>query len=88
LPWPNAVRVKDVEGLLLLAGHSFPRAAAGPSVGAGALSANGKAHAMATATKATNVLQALQGHAFLPAQVTELPTHLNDYKRLCEQKVD
>merc|ERR1712216_391103 len=57
-------------GLLLLAGHSFPRAAAGPSVGAGALSANGKAHAMATATKATNVLQALQGHSFLPAQVT------------------
>ena len=57
-------------GLFLLAGHGLPGATAGASVGAGALTAHWKAHPMTTATQATNVLQALEGHALLTPQIS------------------
>ena len=56
--------------LLLLTGHGFTSAATGAGIGASALTANRKAHAVATAAHATDVLQALEGHALLTAQVT------------------
>ena len=57
-------------GLFLLACHGLPGATTGTGVGAGALTANWKAHPMTTATQATNVLQALEGHALLSAKIS------------------
>ena len=57
-------------GLFLLAGHGLPGATTGTGVGAGALTAHWKAHPMTTATQATTVLQALEGHTLLSPQVS------------------
>lgn len=56
--------------LLLLAGHGFTGTAAGAGVGAGALAAHRQTGAMAAAPQAADVLQTLEGHALLAAQVT------------------
>ena len=55
--------------LLLLAGHGLAGAAAGAGIGAGALAAHGQTHAVASPPQAADVLQALEGHALLAAQV-------------------
>ena len=57
-------------GLFLLASHGLARSAAGSGIRPGALTTHGKTHAVATSSQASNVLQALQGHALLPAQIT------------------
>ena len=56
--------------LLFLAGHGLAGPATGSGIGAGSLSAHRKAHAMATTAHTADVLQALEGHALLAAEVT------------------
>ena len=62
-------RARASRGLLLLTGHGLAATAAGPGIGAGALSANGQTDAVTTATDAADVLQALHGHALLTAKI-------------------
>ena len=56
--------------LLLLTGHGLAGAAAGAGIGAGALTAHGQPEAMAATAQAADVLETLEGHALLAAQVT------------------
>jgi hypothetical protein len=62
--------MRDLNGLLLLAGHGFAGTTTGASVGTGALTSYRQTHAMATTTQTANVLKSLEGHALLPAKIT------------------
>ena len=57
-------------GLFLLAGHGLASSATGSRIRASSLSAHREAHAMATTAHAADVLEALECHPLLPAQVT------------------
>ena len=54
---------------LLLTGHGLAGTTPGASVGAGALTTDGQTGTVATTTDATDVLQTLEGHTLLAAQV-------------------
>ena len=62
--------MRDLNGLLLLAGHSFASTTAGAGVGTGALTSNRETHAMATSTQTADVLESLEGHTLLPTEIT------------------
>ena len=62
--------MRDLNGLLLLAGHSFASTTAGAGVGTGALTSYRQTHAMATATQTADVLESLKGHALFPTEIT------------------
>jgi hypothetical protein len=65
----NFLKQGKKKELLLLTGNCFTGTTAGARICAGALAANGEAHAMTTAPNATNVLQTLHGHALLAAKI-------------------
>lgn len=62
-------RPKAGQALLLLTGNGLTSTAASARIRTGALTAHRQAHAVATATHAADVLETLEGHTLLAAQV-------------------
>ncbi len=62
--------MRDLNGLLLLAGHGFAGTTTGACVSTSALPSYRQTHAMATTTQTADVLESLEGHALLPAEIT------------------